>query len=201
MIIDVDEYLYIKNKISLFEFLNDIKFRNCDNILINHKMYGDSDLLNYDSRPVFERFNKNFKYMTVVKTFVRGGIKNAIMGLHRSFNISRYCNSAGKKIIPKGVRTKDLEIRNAEIRHYITKTVEEFYQRLKRGWPDMIIGSPQYYKFIEHRINYFFLINRITKRKLDVILPIISKNKKILKYLIKKLSLTTKINNKMSKII
>ena len=65
----------------------------------------------------------------------------------------------------------------------------------------MIIGSPQYYKFIEHRINYFFLINRITKRKLDVILPIISKNKKILKYLIKKLSLTTKINNKMSNII
>ena len=45
LIIDVDEYLYIKNNVSLFNYLNDIKFKNCNNIHINHKMYGDSDLL------------------------------------------------------------------------------------------------------------------------------------------------------------
>ena len=183
LIIDVDEYLFIKNNISLFQFLNDKKFKNCDNIHINHKMYGDSDLLDYDSRPVFERFWKNYKYMTVIKSFVRGGIKTAKMDLHRSFNISRYCNSAGKKITPKGVRTNDLEIKNAEIRHYITKTIEEFCQKLLKGWPDMEVGSERYKKFIKHRIYYFFLLNKVTKRKIKIIYPLI-KNKNFIKNLL-----------------
>ena len=196
LIIDVDEYLYIKNNISLYQFLNDIKFKNCDNIHINHKMYGDSDLLHYDSRPVFERFWKNYKYMTVVKTFVRGGIKNANMRLHRSFNISRYCNSAGKKVTPKGVRTNDLEIKNAEIRHYITKTIEEFYLKLLKGWPDMKTGTERYFKFIEHRIKYFFQLNRITQRKFEIIYPLI-KNKHFIKYLLKQLNSSYKIKKKL----
>ena len=59
LFVDVDEYLFIKNNNSLNNFLNNKKFKDCDNILINYKEFGDSDLLSYDNRSLIERFNKN----------------------------------------------------------------------------------------------------------------------------------------------
>lgn len=197
LIVDVDEYLYIKNNVSLYNYLNNPKFKKCNNIHINHKMYGDSDLLNYDNRTLFQRFTKNFIYMKFMKTIVRGGLKNANMHLHRSFNISKYCDSEGNYLTPvagaKGVySTKKLCKNKAEIRHYITKSVEEFYIRLLRGWPDMKKGSKRYNEFVARRIKMFFRINKITKKKLDIISPLI-KQKKLLKKLFEKLNKTNKI--------
>ena len=186
LIIDVDEYLYIKNNVSLFNYLNDIKFKNCNNIHINHKMYGDSDLLYYDKRPLSQRFTKNFVYLNFMKTIVRGGLKNAFMWLHRSFFITNYCDSEGNNITPGIVYTKDLKVKRAEFRHYITKTIGEFYIRLLRGWPDMSYGSKRYYEFVEKRIKNFFSLNKLTKKKFDIICPLI-KNKKLLHKFIEEL--------------
>ena len=93
---------------------------------INYREFGDSDLLNYDKRPLFIRFVKTYRFSPSIKTFVRGGIKNAIMDIHRSYNIKYYCNSEGKIIIPSAYDIKELSIENAEIKHYITKTIDEF---------------------------------------------------------------------------
>jgi hypothetical protein len=93
LFIDIDEYLYINNNCSLNDFLNNKKFENCDNIHINYKDLGDSDLLTYDNRTLIERFNKNFRYVISMKSFVRGGLKNAKMNIHRSYNVHKFCNS------------------------------------------------------------------------------------------------------------
>ena len=191
LIIDVDEYLYLKNNISLFSFLNDLKYKNCNNIHINHKMYGDSNLLYYDKRPLSQRFTKNYIYSNFMKTIVRGGIKNAQMDLHKSFNIKNYCDSEGNNIITGPFETNYLNVKNVEIRHYITKSIEEFKNRLLRGWPDMKYDSQRYHDFIDKRIANFFELNNITKKKIDIIYPLV-KNKKFFNNLLKELNGTEK---------
>ena len=134
---------------------------------------GDSDLLEYDERPITERFNKNFRYISAVKSMTKGGIKNATIGIHKPLRIQNYCNSNGEIIIPGRLNTHKITVENAEIRHYITKTIGEFYKRLIRGWPAMNHGEG-YKKFVDHRINYFFSLNKITRIKFDKIYPLIT---------------------------
>jgi hypothetical protein len=174
LFVDVDEFLYIKNNISLTDFLTDKRFINCCNIHFNYKEFGDSGLLDYDERPIKERFTKNFRYILAIKTIVKGGIKNAKMHIHRSLNVQNYCNSNGEKIIPGDIYTDKITVENAEIRHYITKTIGEFYKRLIRGWPCMKHGSDNYYKFVNHRIDYFFDLNEVTKEKFNKVYSLIT---------------------------
>ena len=199
MFVDVDEYLYIKKNRTLLEFLTDIKFKKCENIHINYREFGDSDLLNYDKRPLFIRFVKTYRFSPSIKTFVRGGIKNAIMDIHRSYNIKYYCNSEGKIIIPSAYDIKELSIENAEIKHYITKTIDEFVIKLIKGWPIVELGSIKYYNFLKHRIKYFFGINKLTKDKFIKIYPFI-KDDNLTNIYLKKLNCTKnelkKINSK-----
>ena len=189
IIVDVDEYLYIKNGVSLYNFLNDKKFENCNNILINHKMYGDSDLLYYDKRPLYQRFTKNYKYKNFMKSIVRGGLIYAKMWLHKSLNISNYCDSEGNNIVPRFSSTKKLNIKNAEIRHYFTKTIGEYYLKLLRGWPDRKKSFRDLHSFIDFRIRNFFTLNKITKEKIEIIYPLLV-NKKLLNNLLERLNKT-----------
>ena len=187
LFIDADEFLYIKKNKTLIEFLNAAKFFDCDNILINYKEFGDSDLIYYDQRPLSLRFTKNYKYCTSMKAFVKGGLENAKMNIHRSYNVRHYCDSEGRKIEPGEYSTPYIQVKSAEIWHYITKTIEEFYKRLKKGWPHVIYGSKQYHSFIERRIKKFFNLNKITIQKINILYPLI-KNQSLLKDLMKKLN-------------
>ncbi len=118
LFVDVDEFLYIKKNISLEDFLTDIKFKNCHNIHFNYKEFGDSDLLDYDERPIIERFTKNFRYISAIKTIVKGGMKYAKMEIHKSLNVKNYCNSDGEKIISGDFFKDKITVENAEIRLY-----------------------------------------------------------------------------------
>lgn len=117
LFIDVDEYLFIKNNASIFDFLEVKKFKNCDSIVINYMEFGDSDLLNYDGRPLSERFTKRSRFCFSMKSFVKGGIKNATIDIHRPINIRYHCNSKGEIIVPTSYFTHNLSIENAVIRH------------------------------------------------------------------------------------
>ena len=175
-----------KNK-TLIEFLKATKFLDCENILINYKEFGDSDLIYYDQRPLSLRFVKNFRYCQSMKTFVKGGLEKAEMGIHRSYNVKNYCDSEGHKIEPGAYYTPYLQVESAEIWHYITKTIEEFYKRIKKGWPHVVFGSKGYYEMVENRIKYFFDLNKINKQKINIIYPLI-KDKNLLKDLMNKLN-------------
>ena len=179
LFVDVDEYLYIKKNCSLNAFINNKKFEKCENIHINYKDYGDSDLIKYDNRSIIKKFTKNFRNIASMKTFVRGGIKNAIMDIHRSKNIKNYCDSEGQIINPGQYFTPKIVIDSAEIKHYITKSTEEFYERLLKGWPSIKYKSLEYQYFVESRISNYFEINKINQKKFDILSPLI-KDKKLL---------------------
>ena len=162
LFIDIDEFLFINNN-TLSDFLNNQKFKNCDNIHINYKDFGDSDLLSYDNRTLVKRFNKNYRYSSSMKSFVRGRLKNAKMNIHRSYNIKNFCNSEGQPENPGEYFTNSFTNKSAIINHYITKSTEEFYNRLIKGWPHVKYNSLDYYNFVDDRIRIYFDLNEVTK--------------------------------------
>ena len=153
LFVDIDEFLYLNKNDSLKVFLNNKKFENCDNIHINYKDLGDSDLLTYDNRSLIERFNKNYRYVPSMKSFVRGGLINAKMNIHRSYNVKKYCNSEGEIENPGDYFTNTFTNKSAIINHFITKSTEEFYNRLIKGWPHVKYNTLDYYNFVGNRIN------------------------------------------------
>ena len=187
LFVDTDEFLYIKNNISLKDFLTNHKFKNCNIIIFNYKEFGDSDLLYYDNRTVQERFKTNFRYIVSMKSIVKGGIKNAIIDIHRPYNIANFCNCEGKFINPKDYSTDGLEIKSAEIRHYITKSLHEFYKRLIKGWPHVKYNSSDYFNFVNNRIAYYFSLNKITRIKFNLLSPLVN-SQILLNNLIKQLN-------------
>lgn len=166
MFLDVDEYLYIKNKRTLLNFLTDERFVNCNSIFINYNEYGDSDLLEYDNRSIFKRFTKS-RYGICGKSLTRGGIKNAKIDIHKPLFINNYCNSEGEneELYKNKIFSSKIVVDNAEIKHFITKSLEEFCQRLVKGWPCIKKFSKSYYEFVEGRIRYYFNLNKITEYK------------------------------------
>ena len=169
LFLDVDEFLYIKNNKTLPNFLSDTKFVNCNTIFINYNEYGDSDLLKYDNRSIFKRFTQS-KYIACGKSLTRGGIKNAKIDIHKPLYINNYCNSEGEseELYKDKIFISKIAVDSAEIKHFITKSLEEFCQRLTKGWPSIKIFSKSYYQFVEERIRYYFSINNITEYKYNI---------------------------------
>ena len=175
LFLDVDEFLYIKNNKTLPNFLSDTRFVNCNTIFINYNEYGDSDLLKYDNRSIFKRFTQS-KYIACGKSLTRGGIKNAKIDIHKPLYINNYCNSEGEseELYKDKIFISKLAVDSAEIKHFITKSLEEFCQRLEKGWPSIIKFSKGYYDFVEERIKYYFSLNEITEYKYNIFLKLIN---------------------------
>ena len=57
----------------------------------------------------------------------------------------------------------------AFIKHYYTKTVEEFCNKIKKGHAHFHKNHSQYLKSIQQRVNFFFRLNIKTKEKLYII--------------------------------
>ena len=174
LFLDVDEYLFIKNNRTLLNFLSDNRFLNCNSIFINYNEYGDSDLLEYDNRSIFKRFTKS-RYGICGKSLTRGGLKHAKIDIHKPLYIKNYCNSEGgcEELFKDKISTSKIIVNDAEIKHFITKSLEEFYQRLIKGWPSIKKFSKGYYEFVEGRIRYYFSLNKITEYKYNKLKPLI----------------------------
>ena len=170
---DIDEYLYLLNYTSLKDFLSSPYFKNCQSIIINWKNYGDNDKLYYESKPLKERFTKPInlteeimkdKYIySAAKTIVRGGL-NIIWG-HFPHYIKNTVNCR-----PNGKILNDYftppDYNDAYIKHYTTKSTEEYIEKLNKG--DVLEYSDIYY--IVYKLKaYYFLYNKISKNKIDLI--------------------------------
>ena len=169
---DVDEFLKITNFSDINEFISLPRFKNCQSILINWKYYGDNNKVYYENKPLYERFtapfffNKskknNIYYVSAAKTIVRGGLKITWAHLPHYLNNTINCR-------PDGSITKNYfslpQYSIAYLNHYITKSTEEFVERLNRG--DVIEKINK--RYIKNRIfKYYFLFNKKTKKKLDL---------------------------------
>lgn len=187
---DVDEYLYfnIWQISSINDFLNLNIFNNYDCIKINWKTYGDNDQEKVENNnysitrfkeplPIDLKIN-NFEFNSHVKVIVR--CKNNLNvywdNPHCCKGNLRYCNNNGQSIYFGFFERPDYTL--AELRHYYTKTIDEYINKIDRGYPDTNRNKKE-------QLYNFFQYNKMTKYKEtqmnNYLYKIYGKNKDILK--------------------
>ena len=170
---DVDEYLYISNFTDINEFLSLNKFNKCKSILINWKYYGDNGHIFFEPLPIQKRFTKpfyfknrkeckNIYYYVAAKTIVRGGLK--LTWNHFPHYLDKIINCRPDGTIINNYFSEP-QYSIAFIKHYVTKSTEEFIEKIQRG--DVFLRVNQNY-LIERIKNYYFLFNNITKNKIEL---------------------------------
>ena len=139
---DLDEFLYLKEDKNLQEFLSRDTFIDAEQIHINWLIYDDNDLIQYDNRPVQERFTRISENLII-------NYYNNSSSPNYAFKSILRCN-LDKKIEQESVHTficKDTPLitvlengneidqiyssttpdyYNACIKHYMYKTIEEY---------------------------------------------------------------------------
>ena len=166
---DIDEFLELKPKgIKIQEFLNNERYKNCQNVKFNWVLYSDDDKLHYENKPVQERFTTplfNNELNNHVKTTVRGNLSTnywkGTWNPHSGVNHYICCGSSGKKISSISPWNKPYDYSFGYIKHYRTKTIEEYLNKMKKGKPDANMNY-------DYMVKMFFLTNKKTKEKMDI---------------------------------
>ena len=172
---DFDEFLDISPYSSnIKEFLESKRYENCAVIKINFLFYSDSELLHYDNRPLQERFTTplwRHGSNGVCKVTVRGGLSQNYWSIgcspHTSKVKCKNCNASGKPISYKTLGNSPPAFKYARIKHYYTKTVEEYINKSKRGSAYTIVKWNKARK--KMKMNLFFLYNKRTKEKVELL--------------------------------
>ena len=169
---DFDEFLDIKHG-DLQTFLTN---RIGCVVLVNWQCYGDNGLVRYDDRPCWERFKKPLphplyvQYRSVpendhIKSIVRGGMSsiefNANPHVPKVYDPRGYETAGGQICKPSAFQPYD--DKDAVLRHYITKTAEEWMWRSKRGSGSRSLAA--WKRTYEGR---FFKYNEFTQEKQDI---------------------------------
>ena len=170
---DFDEFLELNNK-TIHEYLGNKVFDKCANVKINWLMYSDNELIYYENKSVQERFIVplfNDVANHVIKSTINCKLKrnywNGMYNPHCSNNGFRACNSRGNTTNPKAVFSDPANFEKAYLKHYATKSIEEYCNKTKRGRSDTLVVLDQ--KTLKEYFDYFFLRNKITQEKLDYI--------------------------------
>ena len=133
---DFDEYLTITRGFDIHTLMDSYTSQEC--VFFNWMNYGDNGLLRYDGRPLQERFTTPLPEQYVqyedipendhVKCMVRGGVQ------HLSFYLCPHlprspqlkcCTASGVRCEQKPFQKADFSV--AYLKHYITKTTEEWF--------------------------------------------------------------------------
>jgi len=169
---DFDEYLVMHNEegknITMKEYLSNETFGKCEAIQINWLLAGDNDLVYYDNRTSIERFTKpsfNHPANRFVKILARGNLNKAVFTAYQSCHMTNRdivtCNSAGK-IMEVHSDTVTPELKYAYLLHFVTRTAEEYVQKVKRGY-----AGNRNMPYNE-RVHTFFTVNKVTEEKVKV---------------------------------
>jgi len=170
--IDLDEYLYIENEESIKSYFYNKIFNKCQTVFFNWIIYNDNNLIRYDKRNLLERFTNPAKSTIQGKSFVRGNIKNLIIPTEHipGINIYNFCNSNGELIYPKNFFSNKLKKNpKAFIKHFFTKTAEEFCEKIKRGHAHFHKNHKDYQRSINSKLNAFFRLNKKTDEKVKIL--------------------------------
>lgn len=172
LMIDMDEFLYIVND-TFKSYISNDKFKKCDFIEYYWILPSDNNLLYYDPRPLFERFNGTFMKSSLFKTMVKGNITNLTYAVHfpNSYPKNKiFCNNEGKKISGEYVPNldkKQINIEKAFIVHFRFKSTEEFVLKCKRGYSYWLRKREK--EFILELLDWYFGINKVTLEKINYI--------------------------------
>jgi hypothetical protein len=174
MFFDIDEFMFINCSKTIGEYLSREEFANFDMVHINWVMFGDGGSARCGDGGVLERIKEHLPIeqktnYTIPDTFhcksiIRGGIKNFKWEgtPHTPSTISiKCCNSFG---IPCAGKSPFVpyDFRHAGLRHFTTKTAEEFALKVKKGYPDKNKTSKL------DLIKMFFKRNEVTQEKIDI---------------------------------
>ena len=138
---------------------------------MNWKYYGDNEHLYYSSEPIQKRFSKSILiknkrmvyFYYAAKSIIRGRLNITWAHFPHYIKNQIICRPDGKKL--KTYFSKP-QFTIAYIKHYATKSTQEFCERLLRGAVLTKLNSTNYMKY---RIkSYYFLINKITKKKIKL---------------------------------
>ena len=167
---DFDEYLELvpKNK-TIQQFLGNKIFDNCQIIGINWLIFSDNDLIHYENKPIQDRFLSYYNFSLKIKSIARGNLNinfwEKATNVHTSFYGFQSCNPSGKIIQIDSRNSEYIDKDNAYLKHYNTKTIEEYINKIKKGRANSIIWPG----YIESLLKHFFSINKKTNEKLLII--------------------------------
>ena len=168
---EIDEYIHLYNYKNVKLFLNQTKFANCEEILLNLVCHTDNNNLYYENKPLKKRFPKivpNTKFegqILEVKSIIRGHIKelNIIHNHLGNYNL-KTCNNSGIYQKFNSLYTEYPDQKYYYIDHYYSKSTEEFINKIIKG--DALRDDKDY---IYQRIGRYFNQSEITKEKIDMI--------------------------------
>ena len=169
--IDIDEFITIAENSgyeNIAEFLSDAG-DDADAILINWMFYGDNGKVHYEKGNVVDRFPRP---VMPLDNYQNRHVKSiARTGRNIKFETNVHCVEGENlvleddcfKKVPGVSPLKSPSFQNLYIRHYGTKTVEEFIRcKIGRGAADSEYGQKIY------RLKLFYRDNLRTKEKRDV---------------------------------
>ena len=172
---DFDEFLEIlPTGQTIQKFLENERYKKCQDIKINWLLYSsEKEVIYYEKKPLSLRFKKKLLDRgenILIKSTVRGGlVKNYWSrweNSHTSIDTFKSCSSSGRKVSGKTAFVNPPDYKFAFIKHYQTKSFEEYCLRLKRGWPD----STNKTMYITNLLND----NKNSKKKLGIIQRILN---------------------------
>lgn len=190
IMIDMDEFLYIKND-RLKNYLLNPVFIKCDIIKIHSVLPTDNNHLYYENKPLLERFKGPYINSIYIKSIVRGNITRLKYWVHSPYispDRNTTCNNIGKIINYKKLNFETInkiDITKAYIIHFKYKSTEETIKKIKRGY---INWYKKEYIPVVFRSKLFSYLhdNQITKEKLEYLEKELhfnlSKYKKFCKY-------------------
>ena len=171
--LDIDEFLTLTDTNSVKEFVQLPQFKDFNAIRICWKCYGDNDLITVDGNySVLDRFvEPSFQEdSTLVKTIFRsfGDEDLLFVNSHGPTAVTmKGCNTNGRLLnTPQkaSISRKDTTYEHAYIKHFITKTLEEYInKKMVRG------GSAQSQIDLNKKYNLsnFFRYNIITDKHIE----------------------------------
>ena len=166
---DADEFLELIPKgIKIQEFLDNERYTYCQNVKFNWVLYSDDNQIHYYNKPIQERFTTplfNNSLNNHVKSTVRGNLSfnywKGAWNPHSGVIKYNCCSSSGEKISSDSPYNEHLDYKYGYLKHYRTKTIEEYIDKIKRGRADADVD----YKDM---VDKFFISNQKTKQKLDI---------------------------------
>ena len=172
LFLDFDEFVIIENNLDINTYLYNNKFKNCETIILNWIIYGDNNLVKYENRTLIERFTKPYAYWKKGKCIVRTNISQLIIkcSLKIGLNTKYFCDSNGNRIYHRS--SSQLKPQNkpeAYIKHFYTKSAEEFCNKINKGDGTFFKNHPNQFVIFKNRIRNFFTYNLITEEKIKMI--------------------------------
>ena len=168
---EIDEYIHLYNYTNVKLFLNQSKFANCQQILLNMVCHTDNNQLYYKNEPLKKRFPEtvpitkprgiHLEYKAIIRGHIQGlHINNNHLGDERLGG----CDNSGFYEEKHGISTTKTDRKYYYIDHYYSKSTEEFIIKLTKG--DALRNDHWY---IHERIAKYFGQSKITKEKIDMI--------------------------------